>query len=333
MEVIKSKTAQKINYFDLFDFIEKIKISPIVLEHIKDTNENFYEYFKKLSKFDDKFVLYFLVSLARDEINNNQKVENHRIKEFDFSISNLFFDGPIMSHNRLHNIHKFVMQDEENNNNIGAYRDFPVRVSKIIDNKEEIYWYGVNHEDIKQFMDKFIEVYRSKNTSILDSDPFIKSSLMHLLLVKIQPYYDGNRRTARILHNIKFTEIINEMYDMDLRISPINISESIRLNILSYVKALNNTYFDLEHNNNEIINYWFNLMLNLYDEQLYRNKHIIDNIDKNVEKILEIKDFTDPEIIKEIENIDNNVNKVIEIRNKMNNNTRNEVDKMKIRKR
>ena len=332
MEIIKYDTARKIEYFNLLDFIEKIKVDPFVLEHMEDINKEFDEYFKELSKLDDKFVLYFLTSLARDEINNNQKVENHKIKDFDFSIANLFFDSLEISHNRIHELHRFAMKDDENIEKHGVYRKNPARVSKIYDDKEEIYWYGVEPEDINKFMDDFIKVYKSRKPSVLDSNPFIKSSLIHLLLAKIQPYFDGNRRTARTLHNIKFTEIINEIYDMDLKICPINLSESITLNILSYIKVLNNTYFDLNHDNNEIINYWFNLMLNMYEEQLYRNKYVIDNIDENVQKILEIKDMTSPEVVKRIERLDERVIKVIEMKEKMRPDTREQVEHMRIRR-
>ena len=332
MEIIKYDTARKIEYFDLFDFIKKIKISPCVLEQMEYINNDFDEYFKKLSKLDDKFVLYFLTSLARDEINNNQKVENHKIKDFDFSIGNLFFKSLEISHNRIHDLHKFVMKDDENKEKHGIYRKKPARVSRIFEDKEEIYWYGVEPEDIDKFMDNFLEVYKSRKPSVLDSNPFIKSSLIHLLLAKIQPYFDGNRRTARTLQNVKFTEIINEIYDMDLKICPINLSESISVNILSYLKGLNNTYFDLEHDNNEIINYWFKIMLNMYEEQLYRNKYLIDNMDENVQKILEIKDMTDPKVIKKINNLDEGMKKVVEMKEKMKPDTREQVENMKIRK-
>ena len=169
-------------------------------------NKDFDEYFKKLSKLDDKFVLYFLTSLARDEINNNQKVENHKIQDFDFSIGNLFFKSLEISHDRIHDLHKFEMQNDEEKEKHGVYRKTPVRVSRIYEDKEEIYWYGAEPEDINKFMDTFIELYKSKKPSVLDSNPFIKSSLIHLLLAKIQPYFDGNRRTARTLQNVKFTE-------------------------------------------------------------------------------------------------------------------------------
>lgn len=292
MKIEKHDTAKEIKYFNLEEFIDKIKLDNKVLEHIKETNENFEKYFKQLSKYSDEFLLYFWISLAYEEIKNSNFVENHNLTNFDFSISDLFFDNLDVNSNRIHNIHKFVMRDEKPNNNIGNFRTNEVKVSSVHNNVEEIFWYGVKPQDIENFMNDFINIYNNNN-SLIDQNPFLKSALVHLLFVKIHPYYDGNGRTARILHNIKFTEIINKLYNMDLRISPINLSESINLNIISYIKAFDNIYFDLEHDNNKYLNYWFNFILNSYDEQLFNKRALFEDIDIVMERIMIIKEKID----------------------------------------
>lgn len=303
MEIIKHDVARKINYFDLFDFISKIKLSSRVLEHMEETNQDFDKYFTKLAQYDDAFVLYFWISLLYDEIKNSNSIESHDIKNFDFTIGNLFMDRLSISHNRIHNIHKYVLTEDEEKHKTDNYRKTPVRISEITEGREEIFWYGAEPEDVKKFMDRFLEVYKSSSPSVLNSNPFLKSSLIHLLFIKIHPYTDGNGRTARTLHNIKFTDTLNRIYGMNLKISPINISESIKVNLGSYVGALDNIYFDLDHDNNKWINYWFNCMLNMYDEQLFRNQNIINNMDELMEKITKIKEQINPEVIEQIENI------------------------------
>ena len=303
MEIIKHDVAQKIDYFDLFDFARKIKLSSRVLEHMEDTNQAFDEYFQKLSCYDDAFVLYYFISLLYEEVKNSNIIECHDIKDFDFSMGNLFMDRLSISHKRIHDIHKFALSDDEEKHKTDNYRKTPVEVSALYDDKKEIFWYGADPEDVKRFMDSFIEVYRSVSPSVLNSNPFLKSSLIHLLFLKIHPYTDGNGRTARMLHNIKFTEILNRIYGMNLKISPINISESININKISYIRAPDNIYFDLKHDNNDMINYWFNCMLNMYDEQLFRNQNLINNIDESMEKIYGIKEKIDPDTINKIENM------------------------------
>ncbi|MDO4369232.1 MAG: Fic family protein [bacterium] len=290
MQTILHDTAKKINYFDLFDFVSKIKLKPQVLEHLEETNQNFDKYFKKLSKYDDEFILYFWISLAYDEIKNNNHVENHTFSTLDLSVKDVFFDNLNISHNRIHNIHKFAMQDSKDKENIGKYRKDEVRISYIGKDYEEIFWYGVNKEDIKKFMDTFIEIYKTNNMSLIDSNPFLKSSLIHLLFLKIHPYKDGNGRTSRILHNIKFTEALNKIYKMNLKICPVNLSKSINICKPTYVDILDNIYFDLDHDNNTQINKWFNFLLNMYDEQLFMNSNMINNMDDIIERIQKIKE-------------------------------------------
>lgn len=290
MKIIKHDTAKEIEYFNLEKFVNNIKLEPKILEHMQETNINFDKYFKQLSKYNDEFMLYFWISIAYDEIKNSNFVERHNFKNFDLSISDLFFDKLSISHNRIHNIHKFVMKNENETEKIGKYRKTEVRVSNITQDTEEIFWYGAKPEDIKNFMDSFIKIYKTNSISIIDSNPFLKSALIHLLFIKIHPYYDGNGRSARIIHNIKFTETLNRLYNMNLKICPVNLSESINLNLISYMKSFDNIYFDLKHDNNDAINYWFDFILNMYDEQLYNKKNMINNIDEIMERIITIKE-------------------------------------------
>ena len=128
MEIIKHKVAQKINYFDLFDFISKIKLSSYVLEHMEETNQDFDKYFQKLAKYDDSFVIYFWISLLRDEVTNSNSIESHDIQDFDFSMGNLFMDKLSISHKRIHDIHKFVLSEDEEQHKTDTYRKTPVEI-------------------------------------------------------------------------------------------------------------------------------------------------------------------------------------------------------------
>jgi len=172
-----------------------------------------------------------------------------------------------ISHKRIHQLHNFVESDKEPT---FQYRDVPVNVSRFNpDGSEDIFWRGANPEDVNKFMNSFISVYKQSRTSLLFSNPFLVSSLMHLLFLRIHPYTDGNGRTARLIHNIKFTETINKLYGMKLKISPLNLSSSILVNKITYTKRIDNIYFDIEHDSNENINKWFNFILDMADEQIY----------------------------------------------------------------
>lgn len=94
-------------------------------------------------------------------------------------------------------------------------------------------------------------------------------------------FADGNGRTARIIHNIKFTEMVNKLYGTRLKLSPLNISESILINKITYVKRIDNIYFDIKNDCNEEINAWFNFILDMVDEQLYKSVNMLEHIDSS----------------------------------------------------
>ena len=102
---------------------------------------------------------------------------------------------------------------------------------------------------------------------------------MHLIFLRIHPYMDGNGRTSRIIHNIKFTESINKLYGTRLKLSPLNLSQSILVNKITYTKRIDNIYFDLDHDTNESINMWFNFILDMADEQIFSSSQKLDYMD------------------------------------------------------
>jgi len=264
--IVDGQNPDKVKYFDLRDYISKIKVDSSVLSHMQDTSIEFRNYMEKISKFDkDQVINYWLIQMAEELVSSN-KIEKHIIKKQDILKQNLFFETLDISHKRIHEVHKFVMQKEV----ASQYRTGPIRVSAIMpDGTEKIYWHGPEAEDVLKFMDAFIDIYQTEDTSILNLNPFLKSALIQLLFIRIHPYSDGNGRVSRMLHSIKTTEAINKIYDKNYTLCPLNISGSILINQIRYVQILDNIYFDLEHDNTEYINKWFDFILNMIDEQLY----------------------------------------------------------------
>lgn len=128
-------------------------------------------------------------------------------------------------------------------------------------------------------MSEFIKVYKQIASVEELNNPFLASALMHLLFVRIHPYTDGNGRTARVIHNMKFTEMINKEYGTRLKLSPLNLSSSILVNKITYVKRLNNIYFNVVNDTNESINKWFDFVLDMVDERLFVARKQIDMLD------------------------------------------------------
>ena len=168
---------------------------------------------------------------------------------------------------------------------------------------EHIYWRGSEVKDIKKFMDDFLIYYKDSSISIINTNPFIKASLIHLIFVRIHPFLDGNRRTARVLHNIKFTDSINRIKNTKLKLCPVNISYCIEKFKTTYSKKIDDIYFDLDHfdniyKNSEAINVWIRFNLRNYqDEIAYLMSRLDNKVVQEAMKNIETMSSNDEESI------------------------------------
>ena len=293
----------KVGYFPMEEYIKRIHLEKSVLEHMEETNQCFDEYMQFLKQFDDYAIITFWISSFFKELVSSYKIENEHLVNFSLLDNyNLFFDSLNISHARIQRLHNFVLKSTggEIVDN-GQYRKTEVRVSKMTNNGEFVFWHGVNGEDVKRFMDDFVKIYKSRSLSVLNTNPFFKAALMHLLFIRIHPFRDGNGRTGRLLHGMSFTNSINEIYGMKLRISPLNISPNILINKPTYALRIDSIYFDLEHECNEEINKWFDFILDMVDEQLYYNMSQRERLDTSLNNIEELSSNQIDEIRKLIQ--------------------------------
>lgn len=279
----RGMNSDYIKYFNLEEYIDRIKLQSYVLKHLESTNADFDEYMEELSKYDQNYIINYWIDSMYQELAYNQIIENTKFDMGSLANRSVFFDTLNITHKRIHDLHNFVIEKDIEQGLLeptADYRKVPVNVSRFLeDGTEEIFWRGVNPEDVKKFMDDFIKVYKQGGTKLLFSNPFLASALMHLLFIRIHPYTDGNGRTARVIHNIKFTEMINKLYGTRLKLSPLNLSGSILVNKITYVKRLDNIYFDVEHDTNQNINKWFDFILDMADERIFVARNKLDIID------------------------------------------------------
>lgn len=275
----------EVDYFPLKELLARIEISDNVKEHLEETKAAFDEYFSELMNYDQESRIKFMLYSSKHEIKNSGRIENHRIDIKRILDDNIYFDNFDMSEKRIKNIHAFAMENK------GEYefRSEPVWIEGEENGEKVIYWYGVKAEDINKFMRDFIDFYINQDDSLLN-DKFIKSALIHLIFVRIHPFNDGNGRTSRLLHDLKFTEILNKELGLDLRLSPIHLSKSIDLSKVTYCKILDSFRFNPDFSN-DILNKWLEFILNMYDEQIYLNRTLLENYKRNLKLNKEI----DPE--------------------------------------
>ena len=295
------RNLNRVNYFSIKEYTNNITYEPNTLDHMEYVNKLFDEYLEALMNYDELAITLFLCSSFEKEIKYSNIIENHIVHPLEINSHNMFFDKLSINHTRIKELHKFVLKRDNLSDYrttempIGTYRetsDDSIKTIEIDGKKyyEDIYWYGAEAKDIKRFMDDFIKFYKDNSFSVTHSNPFIKSALVQLLFLRIHPFEDGNGRTARMLHNMKFTDSINRIKGSNLKISPLNISPGIYNYKNDYNKCIDNIFFDLDHfdwktSNNPEFNRWFNFMLttteeeiNFLKEELVNRKDALENI-------------------------------------------------------
>ena len=61
-----------IEYFDLEEYVSRIKLSSSLLGHLEETNHEFDNYMKKLAQYDEKYIVDYWIFLLYNELRANQ---------------------------------------------------------------------------------------------------------------------------------------------------------------------------------------------------------------------------------------------------------------------
>ena len=275
--------TEKFDYFSLQEYVDKIILDDNTLFRNEEISKEFDKYINKLSKYNPAAIFYFLVSSFESELNDSNLMEKHLISPIEINKHNVLYDNFNLTHKRIKDIHDFVTNGKIEY----EYRQNDVRVSAFNKERTEetIFWYGAKPQDIKNFLEDYINIYKKNNPSTLHNNPFLKSALIHLLLVRIHPFSDGNGRTARMIHNMKLTEMINKIYGYKLKIAPLHISPSLYLHQFDYTRKIDNIHFGLDKDTNEELNRWFQFIINRYEDQLFYMNRSLSNNERALDNI------------------------------------------------
>lgn len=285
-----------VRYFSLEEYISRIKLSDNLLYHLEDTLESFEEYLSLLSRYENKEIISYWIMLAHSELRASQEIEREKFNESIIADRGILFDSLNINHKRIHELHNFVLESSGELPDLSfKYRTTPVQVSRYnSDGSEDIFWRGANPEDVCKFMSDYIKIYKQSDIPNLNNNPFLVAALMSLLFNRIHPYTDGNGRTSRIIYNLKFTEQINKQYQTKLMISPLNISDRILTNKITYANRINQIPFDLTSDAHDAINKWFNFILTMVDEQLTYSKPRLESTINELNRVVP----KDPKMLK-----------------------------------
>ena len=100
----------RVSYFSMEEYIDRIKLETFILEHLNETNKEFDNYLRKLASYGDYPMVQYWIDSLRKELNYSQEIENKEAFYFDdIERSGVFFDTLQISHARIKNIHQILI--------------------------------------------------------------------------------------------------------------------------------------------------------------------------------------------------------------------------------
>lgn len=134
------------DYFNLHEYVDKIKLNTKVLEHLEQVNQDFYQYIKKLMEYNKLSVVYFLIDSLYKELDSSSLIEGTFPPKLLLE-KDIFFDTLQINHNRIHQLHEFVVSNDPKVPT-GKYRDIPVKVAGVEEGKEK---FIIGHQNQKLY--------------------------------------------------------------------------------------------------------------------------------------------------------------------------------------
>ncbi|MBR1718270.1 MAG: Fic family protein [Bacilli bacterium] len=269
MTTILKEQAIKFDYFSISKYLDNVVISSDNLNRAFYTLKEYIDYISKFKEYDQETLKLLLIKAFYDELKDSNRIENHIIYPEEVLNGDYYIDDFNISNKRIKQLHSFIERGTGEFN----YREVEAWVRLLQNNKETIYWYGAKPCDIEKFMNDYINLYKS---DLYDDNLFLKCILLHLMLMRIHPFKDGNGRTVRLLTDMKLTELTNRAFETNLLISPLHLSNSLYRNKSRYNSILDSIYFDMEHDSNKEINNFIKFMLDMYDEQIFYMNNLLD---------------------------------------------------------
>ena len=256
---------KRYDYFELEEYLKNIEISDIVKCHLEEITDNTYKLFKNFEGFSDEEVDEYSKRVESYILHMNHRNERSNISAKELIDNNLLYNKENISEEGIKRIHQVLYPECPS-----EYRETENRTGSVdIYGNEYVTGYGPYAKDVPKYMAEIIKIFKDEYSYDCSDNPFISSIIIDLLISKIQPFRDANKRTARVIHNLKFTDGINNLFNTNLKLSPINISDRVLEYTPLFNKRFNSVEFNLEHETNEAINCWIDFHLNRVDDQLF----------------------------------------------------------------
>jgi Fic family protein len=269
------------------DIINEITVAEDVKEYLYDVEQEYLEYLKLLQEYGEDFTKQFLrVYREEENIVSNSMENKHSQLSAMFHNQLTRQSDPVqraveaikhdytMTVKELHSVHSRIMKtDPRDYIERGKYRKNQAHVGYFTNENGErvghIIYTPPAPEEIPGMMQEVLDFYNActpENEQL--AHPFIQAAVAHALILHVQPYMDGNSRTARVLHHAKIWQHAHENYGINIESPALFLSKQFGIDRKGYRGKINK--IDQRPLDNTAWNEWFYNMMGLMFTELTR---------------------------------------------------------------
>lgn len=271
---------------ELIDRLNEFSLSDRNKFFLEDLMYNYSDYIDGLKKDDLKVLNSYLTGLKHAEVRSNQNFDErdflyleaieNMVKENSSvcAMVKLFRKNKDITPCDVKYLHELIMRGTLTDNGNYDYRSDDNKFVGAInsDGTKRIDYMPILCSDIENSMNQTLDYLNSKN-----EDPFIVPFITHGIIATMQPFDDGNTRTARLLQHGKIWTNTKDMYDINLRYPALYLSSVYYRYGNQYRELLANL---ANNKDNDAWNEWLRFNFNLANEQLVGYNRTLERLRK-----------------------------------------------------
>lgn len=273
--------------------IRNLKVYDSTMFHLDDVISMYNEYIEKINNMSDLQRKTFLRIIEDNELIDNQTVENENSflvtfyskleKQHSLNYLKTMFSKKNTSVEEVNHLHSIMINgssaDEPQNH---RYRDG----SHPSDDQRWVGYYDSNNKPVVEYvpipsnmvmqeMKSLIDYVNDLSDNSIFSNIFIKPMIIHAEMAVMQPFGDGNTRTARLLQYGDMWKLTNEQSSNHVLKPVLYLSDRYKIYRRDYRTYIKNIAVQKD---DDAWNKWFDFNLNMIDEKLYKSLNDVDQI-------------------------------------------------------
>lgn len=261
-------------FMEIIESAESIQLDDFNKYFLDEMIGKYQEYLVEIQEFNERTLEHYLNTIKQHEKINNHRTESENpffitfysqtLKEDSLThLITLLNEDPKLSSEDIKVLHKILMEGTDSEFGSDDYRKNDTKFVGAFnpDGSKRIDYIPIPSEVVEESMDRVLELLNDDNIE----NPFINPFIVHGLIAVMQPFDDGNTRTARLLQHGKIWTSTNSLYFTSFNKPTLYLSENYLISKKQYRELINSLAIQ---KNNPAWNSWIKYNLFKVDEQL-----------------------------------------------------------------